>query len=57
MLTIEEIKEKLRNGAYSYKAVSEKTGVSYEVVRNLANGNFKTCEYESGRKLAEFLTA
>ena len=55
-LTIEEIKDKLRNGCYSYRAVSESTGVSYNVVRNLAKGEYETCEYESGRKLAEFLS-
>ena len=53
MLSIQQIRDKLK--AYNLTKVSRETGVSYNVVRNLANGNYKTCEYEAGRKLAEFL--
>jgi hypothetical protein len=55
-MTIEQIKEQLASGRYNLKAASRETGVSYEVIRNLANDNYKTCEYESGRILAEYLS-
>ena len=55
-MTIDQIKEQLASGRYNLKAASRETGVSYDVIRNLANGNYKTCEYESGRKLSEYLS-
>ena len=54
-MTIDQIKEQLGSGRYNLKQASRETGVSYDVIRNLANGTYKTCEYESGRKLSEYL--
>ena len=51
-MTKQEMTEKL--SFYKLKEVAKQTGVHYDVVRRAAQG--KDIQYESGRKLAEFLS-
>jgi DNA-binding Xre family transcriptional regulator len=53
MLSPEEIKEKLKDRVV--KVVAEETGLHENTVRKMKKGAFETPEYETVRRLSEYL--
>jgi transcriptional regulator with XRE-family HTH domain len=55
MLTVEEIETKLKDRTLT--KVAEATGLSYPTVWNVANGKVGRVEYETVKKLSDYLEA
>jgi transcriptional regulator with XRE-family HTH domain len=55
MLTVEEIASKLKYRTLTKVAVA--TGLSYPTVWGIANGKYGRIEYETVRKLSDYLEA